>query len=713
MPKIVSYEQQTRTPRMPGAIVIDSGRGEAMAAMGKALESVALAYQARDASEVSQGLASLSQEGPPLLEDLKTKAAPDASDFTPNAMKAFDAKVQEIEGGLTTRRAKQIFRQLSARERRSFELQAKEFEAVTRVQSRITGFLESGDRLAVAAEHEPEGWQERLAEQWQLLNAMGLQPKTRIELMKQLEEKVTTAAVIGLARRDPAAVLQKLSTPESGDELFDRLSLPSRDKIRSFAEDQLVVQHASRILQTYEQSGVEAGRAELSALDESGLPPLLRDEVRSRVNESVSRLREQRRQEHAAELVAIESAIGNQTAGAVTAARVEQLYDLGALSTQQYADYIGRIEASIVARAKETAVSREIAETLRAGLPLDPRNADHRKAVMQSFAQDVRGLEIGSPEWQATASAYAARTRMLPDQALAWTRQTTRSPDPKVAAAGAQFYGAIAAASPDAVGEIDADTKAFASTVNAMIEAGTDPTRAVETARATVFDLKPEVRKRREEEYREHAKQSDAALANLVDRDFDPGWFSSPPALSSGLAGDFAAQTERYFRKVGDIALARDLAWTDLKRIYGPSRVNGDPIMIAFPPERFGVSPEDVRTDIANFLKGNPQSDGSTADDIFVVPDAITMRQVNDALDGRPVQPSYKLVTKSGDLVLDRHGVPKRYTLPSGEQLAQRFRDAEAKAAAEAQALVEEARQRRNQERARRETWRRAYPQGK
>ncbi len=471
------------------------------------------------------------------------------------------------------------------------------------------------------------------------------------------------------------------------------------------AEVEVETQH---ILSAYEQQGADAGVSALGALSQSNLSPAIQDEVRRGVSSRLSLLRDQRRQEGVDTVASIERSLANGTAGRDTASQVDDLYRRGALTPAEFGNYIGQVEASTVRRLKEDAAAREISAALAAGLPLDPGDSDHRKALSSAFTNDTREMQVGSAPWQSVAAAYASRARMLPQQALAWTRQTMRSPDPQIAAAGAQFYGAIASTTPDAVGEIDTDTKAFAGSVNSMIEAGTSPARAVETARATVFDLKPEVRERRKDEYREYAKQSDLALANLVDRDFDPGLFTSPPSLSSSLAADFAGQSDRYFQKTGDIALARDLAWADLKRVYGPSRVNGEPIMIAFPPERFGVAPDEIRTDLGNFLKGNPQADGSSSADIFVVPDAITLRQVNDALDGRPVQPSYKLVTKSGDLLLDKHGVPKRYVLPSGEELGQRFKAAESKAAADAQALVDEAK--RERERRQRDAYlRRGY----
>jgi len=51
---------------------------------------------------------------------------------------------------------------------------------------------------------------------------------------------------------------------------------------------------------------------------------------------------------------------------------------------------------------------------------------------------------------------------------------------------------------------------------------------------------------------------------------------------------------------------------------------------------------------------------------------------VSDALNGMPVQPSYKLVTKAGDLVLDGDGIPLRYAIPSAGDLQKRLETAKA-----------------------------------
>jgi hypothetical protein len=195
----------------------------------------------------------------------------------------------------------------------------------------------------------------------------------------------------------------------------------------------------------------------------------------------------------------------------------------------------------------------------------------------------------------------------------------------------------------------------------------------------------------RKTEYRAIAKDSNGALNSLIDRDMDT-WLTSQPAATAALQVDFNSQTERYYQKTGDIALSRELAWKDLQRVYGPSEVNGVKQVMAAPPERFNIKPDEIRKEIGSFLGAHPQSDGSTADDIILVPDAVTLRATASIMDGKPQSPSYKLITKSGDLVLDKRGIPVRYTLPTGDDLAARIKAEQDAATAKARQQVTDAR---------------------
>jgi hypothetical protein len=468
---------------------------------------------------------------------------------------------------------------------------------------------------------------------------------------------------------------------------------------------------ANSVLGTYAKAGPDAGAAQLAKLQKSGLSEDVLSTVYGKVSTGVSRMRDIQQQTHADDIAGLYATIESKNVGPESFLAVDKLWQAGALSPMEKASLIGRIEGAHLSGAQDTALAATVREALATGTPLDPSSSDQRKAVTAAFTQDAQGAAMGSDSWQSLASAYAVRTRMLPDPAASWVRSAIRSPDPKVAAPAVQFFGSIASQAPDAVSGFDTQTKAFAGMANSMIEAGTPADKAIEVARQTTLEQNHTVIEARNHAYFTGSKDTDAfikgsdsALDNYIDRDFDPSLFSSQPAATGGLKLDFAQQAGRYFQYTGDLQSARDLAWQDIKRIYGVSEVNGTKQMMVLPPERFGMKPDEIRKE----LEPLKLPEGTTKDDIVLVPDSLTMRSVNDIMNGKLAMPSYKLLSKTGELLLDDHGVPLRYTLPSSEDLSARLRDAQAKAGEQAQKQIDQARFDRDTTRRRREV----YPEG-
>lgn len=612
-------------------------------------------------------------------------------------------------------------------------------ENANRIRSEAHGALTSEKFSQALAdrgrtvEADPSSYQEQLDQisfsATQSLTNARAQAAMRAEAKQQL----SVAALRGAIARNPAAVAADLKAENPSAPYIAALDPATRAQFLPHVEKKITEDRVDllteQVSQTYRDKGPGAGLATLMALEQSGETDEVKTRVRSGVRMREELLRVERRQEHKDEIIAVARAIASDRAGAQTEKIVHRLHAAGALSTDEYAQQLAAIDRSVLSQAKNNASAAEIAAALAAGLPLDPRDSDHRKYLSQAFsARTTENAPPGSGPWRATAQAMAQATRMLPDQAIAWTRQAMRSPNPEHAVAAAQFFGAVQIATPEAINhpEFDTDTKAFAGMVNSMIENGALPADAVKVARANVLELTEASRAARQKAWGSSGKDSlihsqAAALNNLIDRDFDPGWFSAQPgatdpaavrvAGAKQLEPDFDAQTERYFQRTGDINLARDLAWKDLTRIYGESRVNGAPMMFAFPPERYGVKSEDVQADIAALLKAHPQP-GVVAGDVVIVPDAVTLRSVSDALTGAGVAPSYLVVNaKTGEPILDDRGIRQRYTLPTGDELTARVKAAQEKAEAEAKAMIEAAKVRRatinaNTERALEASWR-------
>ncbi|MEX0734559.1 MAG: hypothetical protein WD944_06505 [Steroidobacteraceae bacterium] len=541
---------------------------------------------------------------------------------------------------------------------------------------------------ASAAEHDPYESEQILTEIYSGIDAQPMDDANRAEWKSRAHRSVMMGGERGFARVMPAETLKRLQAP---DPRLDQLDFADRDTIRQHAEDSLETGEANRILNLY-RDNVRTGDSALAELEGSELSSERLDGIRRRVQGGVSLMRNERASEYLNQVTQLESRIATGAEPDAVFTEIDTMYRVGAISPAQYSSFNERAAINAEATAKARAAQAELAAAVQSGMPLDPSDHDHKQFLEQAFGEEVRGVPMGTPEWQLRAQGYAGRFRVLPPQASSWLRSAARSPSPSIVVAGAEFYGALELQSPEAASDVDTDSKAMLAQVASMIEAGAKPGAAFEAARANTFEIKREVREARASAFKTHAKDSASSLGSYIDRDFDTA-FTKQPEASVALQADFDRQTEAYFTKVGDITLARDLAWRDLRRVYGVTEVNGERMVTAFPVERFGLAPADVRRDIDAYLRKSGQD--LKAEDVLVVPDSLTLRSAYDGISGKPVMPSYRLVTKTGDLVLDVDGVPVRYSLPTGEELTRRVHERQEHARQDAAQAVQAARERR------------------
>lgn len=752
-----------------------------------------------------------------LLKQAQSKQGKDAIGITPELMTNFDREAGKIETGLKNDRQKAVYRESINQRRSQLQRQFDSHEGAQReayyAKSR-EDYKDQAHLNAVANYQDPKAIEGEIDK----IRATIDQTPGLDEAQRATELNIRRSGIYqGVMERylandqiPQAENYYKSIKDQLGDKVarIENALIDAKARVASAQKTAAVTARANRVLNLYASDGPEVGSAALSQLAKV-LPPDVMSDVYSKVQSSLNQQRNAKQEEHADVLAKLYQNIAAGTSGDEDMLAVDSLWKDNTFSPTERASLIGRIESSKVSHAGSIAAAQVIRDSLAQGIPIDPSNPEHRKALSAAFAEDSRETKVGSQPWQGLAVAYAARTRALPDQASAWVRSAIRSPDSKVAAPAAAFLGSVEAAAPDAASGFDSSTKAFAGMVNAMMEAGTPGDKAVETARQTVFEQKPAIIEQRKNEYRTAAKDSSNALNSFIDRDMDPALFRSQPAATAALQVDFSSQAQNYYLKTGDLALARELAWTDLKRVYGPTEVNGVKQVMAAPPERFGVKPEDVRADIAAFLSGKheppkaeglrtpgnidiharpvvknsdgtistvrsmsigtdqgealiptvsddgrimsneeaistyrqtgkhlgvfdtpdhatafaqalhnqqaseygpkAQADGARAEDIILVPDAITLRATASIMDGQPQQPTYKLVNgKTGDLVLDENGIPVRYALPSNDELTARLKDAQTAATATAVEQVKQARFDRDTRARRREL----FPEG-
>ncbi len=431
--------------------------------------------------------------------------------------------------------------------------------------------------------------------------------------------------------------------------------------------------HVAAVMDAYSR-GQAAGTTALASLP--GVPDSLKDAVRGKVLEAVNERRTVAREENVDTLVSIARAEATRTVGDQEYVDTERMYDAGAYTPEQYANQLGALDTARLKKAGDTAVAEEVNNALASGVPLDPSSKAVKKALAAAFDVQTQGLEEGSQEWRSTAMAFAARTRMLPKQAISWAEKMRRSPDAVQVIPAAQFLSSLHEIAPQALEGVDERSLAFSSLVSDSASAGTDPKEAVDMARSIVYETPKELIEQLKVRYRADKLDdtSNAALTAYLDEDFDPGVFSGQPVAPVELQAAFSAQARRYYDITrGDIGKARDLAWKDIKRVAGVSEVNGVKQLMLMPPESFGVTPDMVRADLTEFVKANPPPDGSTAEELIFVPDSATQQDAVNFVNGAASPPSYLIFTKSGAPAYDKAGNKQRYYLPDSKALTEHF----------------------------------------
>lgn len=707
MPALPQYQRQTaargdtsptlaRVPSTAG-----SGIGEGLSGFAAGVVEMSRQINAERRAESLDGAnRSVAEFSAWQREQLDVLATKPATEFEEHR-KAFEAEAEKARSKLMSSSRRPETRQWIESQLAPLDERAgsrlRELTAVAMTGQKLDNFDATIAARAQAAWHDPDGFLDHLAGVLSGIQGSGVQMQTQAAYGAKARDELALAATRGYIQRNAAWAATELANPETKVAAFRNLDAKMRQQAlqtaTAAASTSRVTAEVGRIATAYERD-LLAGNKALSQLSPT-LSEAEQLEVRRDVQTRLNLLQSERQAQFGPRLAEIVRSVNAGTAGRPEELEIATMYRRSGLSQSHYETLLQRIDDARAKGAADRSMSQEFLTSLQSGMPIDPKNDKVRKAYAATFALDTAGATPGDLRFNTAALSWASRTKALADPAAAWLRAAVRSPDDAVAAAAGQFYGRLQIVAPDAASDLDADTRAFAGAVNTMVEAGTPPDVAVRSVREAM-NAKPDVLERRRVQYTEHAKQNDAILKGLASRDFDGGWFESAPALTEQLGADFAGQTRRYFERTGDITQARDLAWQDLKRIYGVSEVNGQRALMPFPPERFGVTPAEVRQELADWLKANPQADGSTVDDLTLVPDGLTLRSVSSVLaEGDRGTIGYKILTRSGDLAVSAAGAVTRWELPTGDALEKRLREAEAKAKAASDAEVAKARRQR------------------
>lgn len=544
-----------------------------------------------------------------------TRKGKDAFDLPGQVLPQFDAETKRIEQSLGSERARQHFRAVASRRRQQIDTGLNRHEFTEREQfkhDQETAKLASSAQMIGANYSDPARVEQELTKQVSVLaeraNRLGWSEEQREQALAKVRADAHISVINAAAAAGNYVYAEEYFEARAGE--IDAARTPA---VREIVRGGKIISRANSILSAYRgdaKKGVEA----LTALESSDLTDEEKNDIRSKVREGIGLIVSERRQQYSDQVTHLERAIAKGAPDANAEGQAAYLYRRGAYSAAEYTNVLERIDNARQAGAKQNAVLSSVQEALRLGQRLDPKNekvVDAVDTLFQAAAQEA-GLERGSDAWVNAAADLARRTNILPPEVMSWARSQMLSEEPALVAPAATAIARWADEAPVAYSYFDdPNLKAYAENVNALLSVGADPAKAIETVRKTM-----EIPKARQDElaqqYRseKYAKDNGDELQSFLDSDdaFDRAIFGGAPAPSQTMVNDFEAAVRLYYSKTnGDIGRARELAWKDIRGVYGYSTVNGQPEVLKYAPELIypGIDVSVIRSDMMEAAKAS------------------------------------------------------------------------------------------------------------
>lgn len=696
-----------------------SDMAQGLAAMGAGVTAAGAGIQRRQVNEsLSWAQSGASRAQAFLAEqeaDLNNAPATEFEDRTAKLSQKWSSYKSELVGAAKTAQAKEFL---------THHLEQMDLRSGDRVralsdgkrQERFAANLESAIGADSASLNQnPGDFVTTMERQRQTIEGANLSQQAQGHFLGVAKATYARAAVNGIISRDPAGALKELQNGQTDIASIRALDPRDRDQAIVVAQkavtEKSVSTQASGILAAY-NTGVRTGDAALAAL-RTDQPESDQIEVRQRVRQGVSLLQDQRSRENHDELVSIVRRVNQGMGTPADVGRLDQLYQRNAITEAQHLSYLSQYDEERAKALKAQAGALNFAAQMAAGIPVDPGDDKQKKALDGAFTTAAGTAAPGDERFLAVARGLAKQARLLPPSADSWLSSAARSPDPGIATRAAEFFNLLEATAPEAAAKVDPDTRAVMGVMSSMIGAGTNREKAFETARANVFEVRKDVLEQRRQAFgvKEMRRANDKAFASLMDQDFD-GWFSRqadyvPTDTGAGdLKADFLSQTQRYFEKTGDIEVARAQARADVKHRYGVSEVNGRKEILYYAPEKQfpGLTAEMVRGDVGRVLTenaaqimrrdpttGKPVAASMKAEDVRLVPSAET-----DRTGGKRWNLGFVDEFGAPDVLRDAKNRPLTYALPVDEESVQRMMAEQRQKQAEALAVAQGERVRRD-----------------
>lgn len=242
---------------------------------------------------------------------------------------------------------------------------------------------------------------------------------------------------------------------------------------------------------------------------------------------------------------------------------------------------------------KTAQINADTALFASGGLHLNPVDSDDAKrannlydSLIKRVPQEAQSLLTGE---------FIEQTGVVPKKVSASIRYGLTSKDPGTVAASLTDAANIYDRAPGAIDHMDGGTEirdAAAAYRHLMDDRGFSS----EEAAQRIIDMQSDETKRTEAAMKPAADEfvKGLAIGDVTDA-FDPGIFSSEPAagfnaaLSETMMADYREIAREKFTGParGDADIARSMAISEMKSLYGATNINGTSTLMKFPPEKY------------------------------------------------------------------------------------------------------------------------------
>lgn len=338
--------------------------------------------------------------------------------------------------------------------------------------------------------------------------------------------------------------------------------------------------------------------------------------------------------------------------------KLETLRETGKITEGVYRTQSKRV-IKIEASQNELTLDRlELERRIEIGAPIDPKR--FKKAIEARY--EAKRNSWKSRNDPAQTVNFIRETRAIPASLKNEMNAALRTGTNENVMAAVIFMETLRQdkeAAP-ALSAFSKSERAFARQIAAMAGAGTPIDRAIEIQRKTQYEMTEAERiiiknTTRGADFR---KDNRKFLETNTEAEFDPfGPFTGEPELNDMIRAEFDILAEDYAVLTGgDMEVARNLAWTDIKNVYSPSEVNGERVMMKHAPDAAYTqfSSDEIRDRFVNDL----ESLGVDSDNAEIVVDPTVVQMWPN--------PTYPVIITSPNgeknVLLDRQGRVQRWS---------------------------------------------------